>query len=125
MKIKSSDEIANWLFVLVIQALNKNIWEIYKVKDLKDPDDRRAHLCGFLDGEENEYEIYVSARKSANPTKDDMAKTLLHEVLHSLFMKAREERILKLESLLWNSFSKPQKEMIRSYIPKRSATKKP
>ena len=45
-------------------------------------------ISGFLDGEEHEYEICINARKSANPTKDDMAMTLVHEV-----KDARDRRV--------------------------------
>ena len=122
-RISSHNDLANWLFVLIIQTLNKRVWRIYKCKEIKDPEYPKRKLCGYIDGTQDENEIYLSANKQENPTKDDIGKTLLHEVLHIIYPMVKEGRILKLEAILWNSLSKQQRKIIKSYIPKHYSKK--
>ena len=122
-RISSYNDLANWLFVLIIKTLNKRVWRIYKCKEIKDPEYPKRKLCGYVDGTQDENEIYLSANKQENPTKDDIGKTLLHEVLHIIYPMVKEGRILKLEAILWNSLSKQQRKIIKSYIPKHYSKK--
>lgn len=74
---------------------------------------------------ENRYIIYLSNDKRKNPSKDEMTRTLLHEVLHTINMKKWECRILIEEKYWWYKFSDNQKNFLQTYIPKRVQKYKP
>lgn len=117
-RISSYNQLANWLFVLIIQTLNKEVWKIHKLKDLRDEKNRGIKLCGYLDGDAGDFEIYLNADKNTNSDRNEIAKTLLHEVLHIIFYRVKESRILGLERYLWHELSRAQKKILKSYIPK-------
>jgi hypothetical protein len=114
-RISSGDKLVDWMFVSVIHALNKDAEDIYKVKDLRDPDLPQRKLCGFKDEYNN---IFLNADRNKNPNRTEMGKTLLHEALHVAFDAIGEPRIEKLEDVLWRMLSLEQQKILKSYIPK-------
>lgn len=63
--------------------------------------------------------IYVDDGKHAKA-----AQNLLHEVLHEILPSARGRAIYSLERLIWNRLSEKQKEILRSFLPKKQKRKK-
>ena len=116
-------------FRKVIRILNsRKIEKIILVKKLWDPEKKkREYLCGLVETAEaeNRYAIYLSNDKRKNPSKDEIARTLLHEVLHVINMKKWEWRIRFEEKYWWCKFSEKQKKFLETYIPKRSCKYKP
>ncbi len=109
------------LFRLIIEALNTKVWNIYKVRKIRDL--ARGHyqtLAGMMrmeGGDQNE--IYLSTEQGIHEDKDDFATTLVHEVLHVIYPRAPEIFVAKLAPILWYGFSTEQQRIIKWYIPKR------
>lgn len=114
-KITSGNKSVDWLFVRIIRALNKEAEDIHKVPILKDPDDRRKRLCGYLDDDNC---IWVSTDKSCNADFEEVAKTVLHEAIHIVFPKESEPGVRSLEKRFWKDLSEEQRKMLKSYVPR-------
>lgn len=116
-------------FRKVIRILNsKKIEKILLVKRLWVYEKRkREYLCGMVETaeSENRYIIYLSNDRAKHNSKDKIARTLLHEVLHIINMKKWECRILIEEKYWWYKFSDNQKNFLQTYIPKRVQKYKP
>ncbi len=121
-RISSGNKLVDWMFVLIVRALNKEAGDIYKVKDLRDPDLPQRKLCGYKDEYNN---IFLNANKNKNANRSEMAKTLLHEAAHIAFEREAESRVLDLEEILWEMLSSEQQKIIKSYIPKHFSSVKP
>ncbi|NCN52932.1 hypothetical protein GW950_00520 [Candidatus Wolfebacteria bacterium] len=116
----SKSKLANWLFRSIIKTLeSSDVKNIYKVKILKWPKDRRKRLLGYLDDDGG---IWLSGE---NESISALAKTLIHEASHVYLYTAVERRIRRFEDLLWADLSKNQKNIIKSYIPKHFVDKQP
>lgn len=114
-RISSGNKLVDWMFVSAIHALNRDAEDIYKVRDLRDPDLPQRKLCGLKDEYNN---IFISADRNKNPNRTEMGKTLLHEALHIAFESIEEPRIGRLEDILWELLSSAQQRILKSYIPK-------
>jgi|SRR3989338_7540095 len=129
--LSSSDGLVDKIFKIAIEFLyfKKYIKCVRKVTSLPDPDIRgkkKQFLCGYLDYDDsNRGIIYISNDKRKNKAQRDLLLTLIHEVCHFMMPRAEEDHILDLERMLWNRFSKKQKEILFSYIPKRFSKKRP
>ena len=127
--ISSGNRKTDKFFEKIIKILNSDkVEEIVLVKKLWDygKNKKKEYLYGLVDDAESEdnYIICLSNDKKKRET-NDIAKTLLHEVLHIIYMKKRELQILALEDYWWNKFSKGQKNILRTYVPKRARKYKP
>lgn len=105
-RVASGDKLIDWFFNKVIQALNEDVEVRIRRKVLSDGDD----LCGLLDDDE----IYLSESRHKN--KEEMAKTLLHEVLHFIIPDLKEDDVLFLEDEVWKRLSSGQKTLLTLYI---------
>lgn len=118
-RISSGNKKTDILFKRIIDTLNSDeIEAVHLVKSLRDPDRRskRKYLCGYIDGEGI---IFLSKDKRKNRDIDEIAQTLLHEVLHAIFPENSENMIYDKEKHYWLSFSEKQKEILKFYIPKK------
>jgi hypothetical protein len=115
----SDNKLVDWLFIEVANAIDNVVKKIYLIKTLKDPDDRRKRLYGYLcKGHE---ETYITHR----PPHATATQNLLHEVLHVINPRSTERRIRVLESILWRSLTDNQKRYLRRKIPKFATKKEP
>lgn len=57
---------------------------------------------------------------NASLSKKERLKTLIHELSHFQFPEADEEAILSVEQILLRKFSKEQRGVLESHIPKQS-----
>ncbi|OGY63639.1 MAG: hypothetical protein A3I89_00150 [Candidatus Harrisonbacteria bacterium RIFCSPLOWO2_02_FULL_41_11] len=126
---KSADpRLINYFFQLIIKFLNnkRQIRCIHKVEKLLDPDTKgkphKRFLYGYLDKKDH---IYISADPRKNFDKEEMSSTLLHEVIHVVMNQVGEEDVQCLEKLIWERFSKRQKAILKSYIPKEFSSRRP
>lgn len=116
-RISSGNKRIDKFFEKIVNVLNSDEVEaIYLVKSLKDPDRKKEYLCGYLD---EEGIIFLSKDKRKNRNKNEIAQTLLHEVLHAIFPKDSEDIIYAKEEYYWSVFSNRQKEILRFYIPNK------
>ncbi len=116
---KDKGQLIDRIFKKVLQSLNEDIEGIYVKKFLREKIKTKVFLDdGWLkyDDNDNLY-IYLSARNHGN-SRRAMAKTLLHEVLHFLYPKLREQSVLKLEDLVWKRLNEKQKAALIAYVPK-------
>lgn len=122
---QGGNAIADHLFREVVDFLNNKVFKIHRVRVLRDPDNKYRFLAGLLMpmGENKDYEIFVS--ESDNKDTDEQGATILHEVLHIIMPHSREMYIRRLEELLWQEFSRDQKQIIKSYLPKYISKRKP
>lgn len=113
------------MFEKVIYIIENVLEAIYKKEDLRDPDDRRIRLKGFLSEEHKE--VYIRHCPPDNPVE----KNLLHEALHALSptirppSDKREIKILRREEYYWKNFTVGQKRYLRRCIPKHTVKKEP
>lgn len=73
-------------------------------------------LKGLLFPEENF--IFINPAKTQHLNRDDMTKTLVHELLHVLFPDTDENSIRAFEDIIWQKLNNEQKEILKSYLPK-------
>ncbi|MDP3710720.1 MAG: hypothetical protein Q8R29_03320 [bacterium] len=119
----SGDRLVDWEFRRIIYVLDNIVEFIKKKKVLRDPDDRRKRLLGFL--MTGHKVIYLSSNKRYCP----LAKTLIHEALHVLYppyiSRVPHRCIFQKEEILWLRFTEAQKRFLRSYIPKHEVKTDP
>lgn len=104
--------IVNLIFDDFIRHLEGDIRGVYRIKNLRDPETNR-----LADGLLIRKTIYL--RHELN--KIQLLQTLIHELAHHCFFSASELTIRKIETLLWRWFTKTQKAILATYIPKRAA----
>lgn len=113
------------MFGKIIYIIENVLGVIYKKEDLRDPDDRRIRLKGFLSEEHKE--AYIRHCPPDNPVE----KNLLHEALHALFptirppSNKREVKILCREEYYWKNFTLEHRRYLRRYIPRHTVKKEP
>lgn len=119
-------------FERVINILNSERIEeiilVEKLWDYKKGGKRKVYLCGLVTNAKskgNNYIIYLSNDIVEHKTRDDIARTLLHEALHLLDMNKSEKQILIAETYWWNKFSKIQKNLLKFFIPRKVRKYKP
>ncbi len=112
---KASDEFIDFIFQRFVKILEKDIKGVYRIKNLTDPGTQEP-MFGYL----NHRTIYLEHRMS----KQELIKTLIHELAHFLFDAAPEQTIRKIEDILWKKFAKKEKRVLEKYIPKRAAAVK-
>ena len=121
--ISSGDQVVDWLFNQVVYFLKRKS-TIYKVKDLRDPDDRRHRLTGYIISCGNRHKIWIEGLTCIHVKQ----RTVFHEGLHA-FMRVEEELgkrgIETLEEILWPRLSRSQQEVFKKYIPKHYVFKRP
>ena len=119
----SGDRLIDWEFRRIVYVLDNIVAFIRKKKVLRDPDDRRKKLLGFLAS--GHRIIYLSPHKHECP----LAKTLIHEALHILYpprvSPVPHRCIFQKEDILWLRFTESQKRFLRSYIPKHEVKTDP
>ncbi len=114
-RITSGDKVVDWIFSRVIYALNHKIEAILLKKDLQEKHrGKTSNFYGYLDGDV----ISLNASKIFHLNREAIAKTLLHEAMHSAFCCIYERDIRRLEDLVWEKLSKDQRSLLKSYIPK-------
>lgn len=94
---------------------------IYKVRVLRDPKNGEI-LEGYLP---TYGEIFLGTWVPKEFYRRPIVRVLIHELCHWQFPELRERDVQLLEELLYKSFSKKQKAVFRSYIPRRYSKKKP
>mgnify|MGYP001611473317 CR=1 FL=1 len=109
----------DWHFIEITNVIEHVFEKIHLKKVIKDPDDRRKRLYGYLSDDHTE--VYVTHA----PPKQPAAKTLLHESLHAICPYVKEARIKTLEKHLWKRFTDNQKRHLRRYVPKHMTRKEP
>ncbi len=125
---RSGDALVDWHFQQIIYFLKNKVDGIFlKDKYLKDPYKKRVILEGYIYiNIKGRAVIFISSAKNVHSDRKMMGKTLTHEVTHG-FLKdcVHEKNILRLENLLWDSFTLEQKRMIISFLPKHKVKKAP
>ena len=123
----SGNQLVDWHFQQVIYFLNNKVDAILVVeKSLIDPESHEAHSGIIIFSAKGRAIIYLSNAKRRHPRKSKMAKTLTHEVIHGLSDDCvKEPSVLRLENILWKLFTKEQKKMIISYLPKHKVKRGP
>jgi len=132
-RISSGDKKTDAFFKRLIDALNGDkTWNIYLVSSIKDKKykGKRNYLFGVYDDGDDEggdfmNDIFLARDRRLHKSKNEIAQTLLHEVLHIIFPKVHELKIRDLELFWWKRFSKKQRSILKSYIPKVVVNKKP
>lgn len=116
------DEVVDWLFNQVIYFLKRKS-TIYKVKDLRDPDDRRHRLSGYIISSGNRHKIWIDGQLCIHGKQ----RTIFHEGLHTFLpsVEGGKRGILTLEKILWPKLNRKQKELLKSFIPKHYVSKRP
>ena len=120
----SGNRLTDWIFKRLIYLLEKKVQFIFRTKGaLRMPDNKRVFLWGYYHSvnDSNKIVIFIGG---GHKTRDEMGKTLVHELSH-LFFFVGERQILQIESILWNSFTQEQRNLIKSYIPRHSVKKQP
>lgn len=115
----SDSKLADWLFIEIVNAIDNIRQKIHLKKVLKDPDDRRKRLYGYLAS--GHKEVYITHC----PPNATAARNLLHEALHIVLPYTKERRILVLEEALWRNLTDNQKRFLRRKIPNFITTKEP
>ncbi len=125
---KCGDKAIDWIFRRIIARLKGGKIKVYKVNDLRDPDDRRRGLAGrYLPKDKDEgiltNMVFLNYPGKVNPITE---KNLLHELLHDLFDGwVGEPAILSMEEVVWNKLTPEQKKLLKSFIPKHYVKLKP
>lgn len=127
-RISSGNKRADKFFKRVINILNSDkVWNIFLRKRIKSRNYARKkyeYICGAVDRDDDEtYEIVLASDRRLHKSRVEIAKTLLHEVLHILYPQKREPEILELEYYWWEKFSKKQRLILKFYVPKRPMIK--
>ncbi|KKU04617.1 MAG: hypothetical protein UX07_C0031G0003 [Parcubacteria group bacterium GW2011_GWA2_45_30] len=107
----SGDRKTDSLFRRIVQALKNRKIKVYRVKIIRDPDNPRKELAGFMCL--NHKEIYVIHELPDWPGQQN----LIHEALHILFPFAWHDKIDRLEFFLWKHFNDKQKKYLKRFIP--------
>lgn len=94
------------IFENFVSILTKNIKAIYRVKDLQW---QKGALMGLL------YGRIIYLRDGMSDT--NLAKTLVHELIHFFLDTSHEKTVRRITDLLWRRFSKQQKAILRAFIP--------
>lgn len=106
-------------FCRIVRAVRKGKVKVYKVKILRDPDNRRKEIAGFLcDGHR---EVYVIHELPDWPAQ----KVLIHEGLHFLYDELKEEVIEGLEDFFWDNLTDKQKKYLLRFVPKHFVKRDP
>lgn len=138
---KKLKKLIDWFFKGLLILLNNKRLKIYKttatLTNPKSPKGGYRGLCEydlFDNGKLEKAIIYLRANKDEHP-RGELGTTLIHELSHLLLPNTFEDRIEQLEIeegkdneedlFLWNLFSKKQRQVIKSYIPRHSVKKKP
>lgn len=116
-KITSGYKLVDRIFNKVIYTLNNKINSIYLRETLGEKE-----LCGVVDF--SNYDIYLNAARVQHKNRNEIARTLLHEVLHFVYPEASEKITYRREKKIWNKLSKRQKGILKFYVP-RHIVKKP
>ncbi|MEK7590374.1 MAG: hypothetical protein AAB454_01545 [Patescibacteria group bacterium] len=121
--------VADYVFKEFLYIIKNNIQEINLVDELCEPDTEES-LYGYTEIEnKNKFLIYLDNGLN----KEALLKVFLHELAHCLLAKIgknihpiiEEIRVLQAERILYQCFSKKQKEQLRRYLPKTISEKKP
>ncbi len=72
---------------------------------------------GYIEYDGEKFRVFI------NKSATEPAKILLHEVFHELFPDTDGYAIYSLERLIWNRLSDKQKEILRSFLPKKRKIK--
>ena len=102
------NKIADWIYKQMTHRLKHRIKKIILVKNLSDPDIKGRKLCGFL----VDNEICIDS----GMCRKEKIKTLIHELAHSIWDDAKEMDVWKIEGLLYQAFSKAQKDILWRHI---------
>lgn len=125
----SGNPLVDWMFRRLVYFLKRRVDEIKKSKKLRNPNDRRRIMYGYLEVDREFSHRLARAviflRKSDDDTHDDLGQYLVHELSHFICPLVGEEDIYRLEKILWQLFTLEQKKIIRSYIPKHTIEKDP
>ena len=114
--ITRGDRLTDWVFSRVVQSLSYEVEGIYLKRFLKDKfRGRERDLCGFLD----DGAIYLSKSKVVHRSRDEIARTLLHEAFHFVFDRVLERDILSLEDIVWERLSAKQRAILKFFVPRR------
>lgn len=116
----SEDSIVDAVFADIVYIIENVLDKIYRKVELRDSDDRRKRLYGFLS--EGHKEAYVTH----NPPHHPATKNLIHESLHALYPDfVWERRIRRHERNLWKRLTDDQKRFLRQFVPKHVVKKEP
>lgn len=124
---RSKNELANWLFKMVIDILNaqSNLGDKAPIKvkfcrlNKRKPKKVGKIYIGLIgatddpDSDKDYWDIRIESRIS----KRSKIRVFLHEMLHVLFWDEERERpILRLENLLWPNLSEDQKQLLNKFM---------
>ena len=124
----SGDKLVNWHFQQIISFLKNKKTHVYILESLRDPNNRQLVLYGFIDFcSDKTRRIYLNNAKICHRDRNEMTKTLIHEVIHGLtdVNGVSEINVCILENILWERFTKEQKRMIASHLPKHIVKTQP
>lgn len=116
----SGDRLADIIFKMLLEVLEKEIVAIRMKKVLRDPDNRRKELHGLL----IHGKIYLGKRRH-RIKNTPLVKTLIHELVHETMPSLRERRVKQLEEILYTRFTESQRRFLRKYIPKHEVKGNP
>ena len=106
------------IFTEFRHLLKYHVLKIRLVENLHDPEDGLP-LAGFVS--KGRRHIYLDK----DQCEHEKIKTLIHELAHILLPSVAEKDIQKIEELLWQKFSRKQKEFLEKRIPKRVSKVRP
>lgn len=118
----SGDRLVDWHFKQIIGPLIKGEIIIRKKKRLFDMSDKppRKAIRGFYSPQENGPDIiYLSSSKRKHPNRQEMLKTMIHELAHHFHNETSHPAIYELEEILALKFTDDQKKYLKQFIPKK------
>lgn len=118
----SGDRLIDGIFLILVDALEKDIEAIYMKDDLRHPNNPKQKLFGFLIHDEGLVFIGKNRHRQYN---EPIVQTLIHELLHKVLPHTQHLRIQLLETILWIRLTDNQKRFLRRYIPKHTVKKEP
>lgn len=129
-KATSGHPLVDWVFRQFMGVLKDYRVRVSRMKRLVDPTDpRRRLLQGLMDPEVhpsgNWVQILINPARTLHRTRDEELDTLIHELAHVVFPKARERDVARIEKLLAKSLSRTQRSYLKKFLPRHQVKKYP
>lgn len=115
---KGKNPLADWVFNFFLKILRDKMIRLYVVKNLRDPENLKKKLSGYVDspGTAQVIRIFMD---SGLPV-DEGLKTIVHELGHFVFWSAPETHIMQFEDLMWSNLSATQKRLLTTLLRKKA-----
>lgn len=126
LDLESGDPFVDWTFRR-LQILLAKRSKVYKVKNLRDPADRRKIFRGYTSFHyTSKWEIYLNGKTPKNWPKVPLEKVLIHELAHGLYDGSiPESSIIGIENIIWKRFTEGQIRFFKKNTPRHFVKKQP